>query len=73
MVTGRNASMISVYCQLGKAKSVLVTSMMASVRVVKMKTLLAMLASHLNVEIQPAAYLKNFWHCGGAYSLTNGI
>ena len=55
IVTEINAIMISVYCQLVNEKSALETSMAASINVVTTKTLLAMLASQPNVDIQPAA------------------
>ena len=43
------ASMMRVYCQLGKVKLELVTSIRISIRVATTKTLLATLASQPNV------------------------
>lgn len=54
IVTVTKASIISVYCQFGKAKSGLVILMATSIMVVTMKTLEVLLASQPNVDIQPA-------------------
>lgn len=54
MVKTRHASIIRVYCQLGKAKLEFVRLIMFSIRVATTKRLLATLASHARVDIQPA-------------------
>ena len=67
IVRTRRASMMRVYCQLGKVKLGLVTSIKTSIRVATTKTLLATLASQLNVDIQPTQRLaqilttRNSW------------
>ncbi len=57
IVRTRRASMMRVYCQLGKVKLGLVTSIKTSIRVATTKTLLATLASQPNVDIQPTQRL----------------
>ena len=53
MVKNRKASIKRVYCQLGKAKLGFERFIIVSRRVVTTKTLLARLASHARVDIQP--------------------
>ena len=53
IVITKKASMINVYCQLLNVKAPFAIWIIASIRVVKTKTLLETEASHPNVDIHP--------------------